>query len=100
MTYMKRSRLALGLFSMLALAGLGVWIGAAGGGVWRTTNALAGTPSWTFVSGSRQRHRDADGRRGDGTLYAGTGDRMPPPTARPGSGLFKSTDGSWSLTLP
>jgi hypothetical protein len=30
---MKRSRLALCLFSMLALAGLAVWIGAAGGGV-------------------------------------------------------------------
>jgi hypothetical protein len=33
MTYMKRSRLALDLFSMLTLTGLAVWIGAAGGGV-------------------------------------------------------------------
>jgi hypothetical protein len=52
MTYMKRSRLALDLFSMLTLTGLAVWIGAAGGGIWRTTNALAGPPSWTVVSGS------------------------------------------------
>src|SRR4030095_2903017 len=30
-----------------------VWVAAAGGGVWRTDNALAGSgPSWTFVSGS------------------------------------------------
>jgi hypothetical protein len=28
-----------------------LWVGAAGGGVWRTTNGMAGTPSWTFVSG-------------------------------------------------
>src|SRR5215208_3401362 len=29
-----------------------VWVGAAGGGIWRTTNGLAGAPTWTFVSGS------------------------------------------------
>ena len=53
-----------------------LWIGAAGGGVWRTTNALGGTPSWTFVSGSLPTNAigtltyDA----ATGTLYAGTGE--------------------------
>ena len=28
-----------------------VWVAAAGGGIWRTDNALAATPSWQFVSG-------------------------------------------------
>ncbi|HLW36640.1 MAG TPA: hypothetical protein VKS98_13380, partial [Chthoniobacterales bacterium] len=27
-----------------------VWIGAAGGGVWRTDNALSPTPTWTFLT--------------------------------------------------
>src|SRR5256885_1844715 len=30
-----------------------LWVAAAGGGIWRTTNALSSSgPSWTFVSGS------------------------------------------------
>ena len=29
-----------------------MWIGAAGGGVWRADNALSGSPNWSFVSGS------------------------------------------------
>src|SRR5438552_6720174 len=28
-----------------------LWVAAAGGGVWRTTNGLASSPTWTFVSG-------------------------------------------------
>src|SRR5207248_5246799 len=27
-----------------------LWVGAAGGGVWRTTNALSASPSWTFLT--------------------------------------------------
>src|ERR1700751_2455966 len=29
-----------------------IYVAAAGGGVWRTRNALSGQPNWTFVSGS------------------------------------------------
>ncbi len=29
-----------------------LWLGAAGGGVWRTKNALTGNPNWEFLSGS------------------------------------------------
>ena len=29
-----------------------MWIGPAGGGIWRTSNALAPSPKWTYLSGS------------------------------------------------
>jgi len=53
-----------------------LWVAAAGGGVWRTNNALANSPNWTFVSGSFATNAigtltyDAT----TGTLYAGTGE--------------------------
>jgi len=77
-----------------------LWVGAAGGGVWRTTNALAGTPSWTFVSGSLPTNAigtltyDA----ATGTLYAGTGEPNASADSETGSGLFKSTDGGDTWT--
>src|SRR5436190_17188818 len=53
-----------------------LWLGAAGGGVWRTTNALATTPSWSFVSGVL--HSGAIGAltydAAHGVLWAGTGE--------------------------
>ena len=27
-----------------------LWVGAAGGGIWRTDNALAGSPTWVFLA--------------------------------------------------
>ena len=44
-----------------------VWVAAAGGGIWRTDDALASTPSWTYVSSSfgHERDRNADLRLGD-----------------------------------
>src|SRR6184192_1713005 len=29
-----------------------LWVGAAGGGIWRTNKALAANPNWAFISGS------------------------------------------------
>ena len=29
-----------------------LYVGAAGGGIWRTNNALSNTPRWTFISDS------------------------------------------------
>ncbi len=78
-----------------------VWIGAAGGGIWRTTNALSGSPSWDFVSGSFATNAigaltyDA----ASGTLYAGTGEPNASADSEAGMGLYKSTDGGDSWTL-
>src|SRR4051794_40675570 len=79
-----------------------VWVAAAGGGVWRTPDALAATPSWTPVDSGLPTDNlgslivDPNDSSGD-TLYAGTGEANAINEA--GLGLYKSTDGGdhWSL---
>jgi hypothetical protein len=78
-----------------------VWAAAAGGGVWRTNNALAGNgPSWTFVSGSFATNAigtltyDA----ATNTLYAGTGEANASGDSEAGFGIYKSTDGGNTWT--
>jgi hypothetical protein len=79
-----------------------VFIGAAGGGVWKTTNALAATPTWTPANNGIPSNaigsivfdpNDAN------TLYVGTGEPNGSGDSEAGVGLYKSTDGgsSWSL---
>ena len=78
-----------------------MWVGAAGGGIWRTKNALSGSPDWEFVSDSFPTNAigaltyDA----ATGTLYAGTGEPNASGDSEAGMGLMKSTDGgdTWSL---
>ena len=72
-----------------------VWVGAAGGGVWRTDNALSGSGAkWTFVSGSFA--TNAIGTltydSSTGTLYAGTGEPNASGDSEAGFGIYKSTD--------
>jgi hypothetical protein len=77
-----------------------VWVGAAGGGIWRTTNGLAGAPTWTFVSGSFATNAigaltyDA----ASDTLWAGTGEPNASADSEAGMGLYKSTDGGGTWT--
>jgi hypothetical protein len=78
-----------------------VWAAAAGGGVWRTTNALSNSGvSWTFVSGSFATNAigtltyDA----ATGTLYAGTGEPNASGDSEAGFGIYKSTDGGNTWT--
>lgn len=73
-----------------------VWVGAAGGGVWRTDNALSGSgASWTFISASFGTNAigtltyDAANH----TLYAGTGEANASGDSEAGIGIYKSTDG-------
>ena len=81
-----------------------VFIGAAGGGVWKTTNALAATPSWTPVSEGIPSNavgsltfdpNDATGN----TLYVGTGEPNGSSDSEAGVGLYKSTNGGANWTL-
>ena len=81
-----------------------LWVAAAGGGIWRTNDALASTPAWiappddlpTNAFGSIVVDpNDATGS----TLYAGSGEPNGSGDSEAGLGLFKSTDGggTWSL---
>ncbi len=73
-----------------------LWVGAAGGGVWRTDKALSGNGNWVNVSDGAF----ASGAIGaltydaaHNTLYAGTGEDAAAGDAEAGVGVYKSTDG-------
>ncbi|MDQ1741521.1 MAG: hypothetical protein QOE53_3173, partial [Pseudonocardiales bacterium] len=79
-----------------------LWVAAAGGGIWRTNDAKAATPTWTALENGLPTNafgalvvdpNDATGN----TLYAGTGEANAINQA--GLGLYKSTDGGdhWAL---
>src|SRR3954447_170095 len=77
------------------------WAAAAGGGVWRTNNALSGNGTgWTFVSGSFATNAigtltyDA----ASDTLFAGTGEPNASGDSEAGLGIYKSTDGGDTWT--
>ncbi len=81
-----------------------LWVAAAGGGIWRTDDALAATPAWIAPDNSLPTNsfgsliidpNDATGN----TLYAGSGEPNGSGDSEAGLGLFKSTNGgqTWSL---
>jgi hypothetical protein len=82
-----------------------VWIGAAGGGVWRTTNALAASPSWTFLTSLNVMSNAIgsltffDDGSANGILFVGTGEGNASADSEAGLGIMKSTDGGNSWTI-
>ncbi|HEY3179007.1 MAG TPA: exo-alpha-sialidase [Casimicrobiaceae bacterium] len=76
-----------------------LWVAAAGGGVWRTDNALSGQgASWTFVSGSFTSNAIGTLTYHDGVLYAGTGEPNASGDSEAGRGIYRSTDGGNTWT--
>jgi hypothetical protein len=81
-----------------------LFVGAAGGGIWRTSNALANQPNWKQVSADIPTNAigsiavDPNDPKGQ-TIYAGTGEGNASGDSEAGLGLYKSTDegNSWSL---
>lgn len=73
-----------------------VWAGAAGGGLWRTTNMNSATPTWTLV-GSNFAYTAVVSLAQDPSntqlLYAGTGEGFGNADAQRGLGIWKSADG-------
>jgi len=83
-----------------------LWIANAGGGVWRTNNALAPEPDWEFLSETFEHNNVAalaldPNDRASRTLWAGTGE----PNAcgsgcTAGVGLYLTTNGGTSWKGP
>lgn len=82
-----------------------IYIGTAGGGVWRTDNALAKKPVWIYLSSTFDLNsigsieldpNDATGN----TILAGTGEGNASGDSCHGVGLYKSTDGGNTWTGP
>src|SRR5437660_6569729 len=82
-----------------------VWVGAAGGGIWVTFNALAASPTWAFVSGFDFVSNAIgaitffDNGSFNGVLYVGTGEPNASGDSEAGVGVYRSTDGgnTWAL---
>ena len=83
-----------------------MWIAPAGGGIWRTDDALANNSKWTYLSGAFAINssgalafdpNDATGN----TIWAGTGEGSTCASGCVhGEGLYKSTDGGNTWTGP
>ena len=74
-----------------------LYVGAAGGGVWRSKNALAPNPSWKHISDGIPTNaigsitvdpNDPTGK----TIYVGTGEANASGDSEAGLGLYKTTD--------
>src|SRR5207244_6239127 len=80
-----------------------LYLGAAGGGIWRADNGLATSPNWTFISDSFATNGldvvtlDPADPTGN-TLYVGTGEPNGSGDSNAGLGIYKSTDGCDSRT--
>lgn len=81
-----------------------MWVGTAGGGVWRTDDAMNTTdPKWKWIGRGLGTNSigsltvDLNDRFGT-TIYVGTGETNSPNNSGAGTGLYRSTDGgdSWS----
>jgi hypothetical protein len=71
-------------------------VGAAGGGIWRTANALSNPPTWTFVSGNFDTNAIGSiyvDPNNPFVVYAGTGEPNASGDSESGTGIYKSTDG-------
>ncbi|MDQ2984732.1 MAG: hypothetical protein M3R70_12560 [Actinomycetota bacterium] len=84
--------------------GCTMYVAAAGGGIWRSDNALDRRPEWRFISAGIPSTSigalliDPTDRSGR-TIYAGTGEESGSSDSEAGVGLYKSTNAGRSWTL-
>jgi hypothetical protein len=81
-----------------------LWVGVSGGGVWRTNDALAADPTWTWLDGNLEQNSvgtltaDPNDPTGN-TIYLGTGEANRCSSGcEAGVGIYKSTNGGDSWT--
>jgi hypothetical protein len=89
--------------ALLPLAGCSassctVLAGTAGGGIWRTSDALGKTPSWTSVGTGLTSGAIGSLAQAGNRVYAGTGEPNGSGDSEAGTGLFVSTDQGTSFT--
>ncbi len=76
-----------------------LWVGTAGGGVWRTDKAMHQTdPEWRWIGDGLATNSIGSlaldpGDRSGNTIYVGTGETNQPNNSGAGTGLYRSTDG-------
>lgn len=85
--------------SCLVIGPCRLWVGTAGGGVWRTDDAMnTSDPAWRWVSAGLGTNSigsltlDPNDRSGS-TILVGTGETNQPNNSGAGTGLYRSTDG-------
>ena len=79
-----------------------LYVSAAGGGIWKTTDALAATPTWTNSwngPASNAIGSIAIDPHNANTIWVGTGEPSGSSDSEAGVGLYKSTDGGATWTL-
>ena len=79
-----------------------VLIGAADGGIWKSTNATAATPTWTPMTDAQSSlaiGAMAIAPSNSSIIYAGTGEANNSQDSLYGAGVLKSTDGGATWTL-
>lgn len=102
-TYTGRATVASGRITAIAVSDpcdtnlCRVWVGAAGGGIWRTDHGLANTPDWrssnTGLASNAIGSIFIDPNDSTGaTLYVGTGEPNGSSDSEAGVGLYKSTN--------
>lgn len=80
-----------------------LWVTPAGGGVWRTNDALKAQPTWTYLSGSFGINAVSSivlDPNNSNTVWVGTGEANVSSDSEAGVGLYKSTDGGDTWTGP
>ena len=80
-------------------SGCVLYAGTAGGGLWKTSNALAAHPTWTHIGSGIPSTAIGTLYRApnDGGFYVGTGEPNGSSDSEAGLGLYKSTDGAKSF---
>lgn len=75
-----------------------LYVASAGGGVWRSADALSATPTWTPIGSDIPSGAIGDMFVAkDGTLYVGTGEESGSSDSEAGVGLYRSADGGSSF---
>lgn len=81
-----------------------LWVGTAGGGVWRTDDAMnTDDPKWQWISRGLRTNSigsitvDPNDRTAQ-TIYVGTGETNQPNNSNAGTGLYRSRDGGDTWT--